>query len=98
MIAARAFDSSAELFADRAALEAYCDATSGNLMRLAARILGRADDAVAREAGIAYALTGIMRAVAHHAARHKSLPATGSAALGRPDERRAVLRPWPRQG
>ncbi len=72
MIAARAFDASAELFADRAALEAYCDATSGNLMRLAAQILGRADDAVAREAGIAYALTGIMRAVAHHAARHKS--------------------------
>ena len=40
MLTARAFDSSAEAFADRAQVEAYCDATSGNLMRLAARILG----------------------------------------------------------
>ncbi len=71
MIAARGFDSSSDAFADRAAAEAYCDATSGNLMRLAARILGGEADAAAREAGIAYALAGILRSLPHHAARHK---------------------------
>ena len=40
LIAARAFDSSADHFADFAALEAYVDATSGAVMRLAAAILG----------------------------------------------------------
>ncbi|HEY0107188.1 MAG TPA: squalene/phytoene synthase family protein, partial [Rhizomicrobium sp.] len=72
MIAARGFDASSEMFADRAMAEAYCDATSGNLMRLAAAILGRADDGLAREAGISYALAGILRSLPHHAARHKS--------------------------
>ena len=72
MIAARAFDSTSDVFADRAAAEAYCDATSGNLMRLAAQILGRENDALAREAGIAYALAGILRSVPHHTARHKT--------------------------
>ncbi|MEI9997204.1 MAG: phytoene/squalene synthase family protein [Rhizomicrobium sp.] len=72
MLAARAFDSAAEIFADRAAVEAYCDATSGNLMRLAAGILGRPDDALARAGGTAYALAGILRSLPHHAARHKS--------------------------
>jgi 15-cis-phytoene synthase len=71
MLGARAFDSSAEMFADRAAVEAYCDATSGNLMRLAARILGGEADDVARDAGIAYALAGVLRALPHHASRHK---------------------------
>jgi len=70
---ARAFDSSPEQFADWNAAEAYCDATSGNLMRLAARILGgsAATDQLAREAGIAYALAGFIRALPFHAARHK---------------------------
>src|SRR5215472_2262999 len=53
MVAARTFDSSSEAFADRAQLEAHCDATSGNLMRLAARILGGDADIVARPAGVA---------------------------------------------
>ncbi len=51
---------------------AYCDATSGNVMRLAARILGHADDAAAREAGTAYALAGLLRSLAFHRARHKT--------------------------
>jgi phytoene synthase len=72
MIAARGFDSSADTLADRVAVESYCDATSGNLMRLATRILGGGDDAAAHDAGIAYALSGIVRSIAHHAARHKS--------------------------
>jgi len=71
MLTARAFDSSSEAFADRAAVEAYCEATSGNLMRLAARILGGEADAAAREAGIAYALAGMLRSLPHHVARHK---------------------------
>ncbi|HEY1836658.1 MAG TPA: phytoene/squalene synthase family protein [Rhizomicrobium sp.] len=71
MIDARALDSGAQMFADMAALEAYADATSGNLMRIAARILGQPADDAAREAGIAYALTGILRAMPFHAARRK---------------------------
>jgi phytoene synthase len=73
MLDARTFDSSAEQFADWSEAEAYCDATSGNLMRLAARILGGDEtvDELAREAGIAYALSGFIRALPFHAARHK---------------------------
>jgi len=71
MLAARAFDSSPEAFADRAQLEAYCNATSGNLMRLAARILGGEAETAARHAGIAYAMAGILRSLPHHVARHK---------------------------
>jgi 15-cis-phytoene synthase len=71
MIDARAFDIMPDSFATIEALEAYGDATSGNLMRLAARALGGAHDALAREAGIAYALVGILRAIPFHAARRK---------------------------
>lgn len=73
MIAARACDLGSAPFAALSALEAYADATSGNLMRLAARILGddgRHDD-LARDAGIAVALGGILRAIPFHAARRK---------------------------
>ena len=53
-------------FADDATRDAYLDATSGNLMRLAARILGAGDahDDLAREAGIAYGLAGLLRSQA----------------------------------
>jgi phytoene synthase len=73
MIAARAFDQSKELFADMEALEEYGDATSGSVMRLAARVLGASNrlDAVAREAGIAYALAGLLRSIPFHAAHGK---------------------------
>jgi phytoene/squalene synthetase len=70
IIAARAFDSSADYFADFAALEAYLDATSGAVMRLATQILGgRAD--VVREAGLAYGLAGMLRSLPFHNGRHK---------------------------
>jgi phytoene synthase len=83
MLAARDFDSAAGAFPDRAAVEAYCDATSGNLMRLAARILGGEADEVARGAGTAYALAGILRSLPHHVARHKLfLPLDLLAVLG----------------
>lgn len=71
MIDARALDVGSETFADMAALEAYAGATSGGLMRIGAAILGAAADDIAREAGIAYALTGILRAVPFQAARRK---------------------------
>jgi phytoene synthase len=40
-------------------------------MRLAARILGKAQDDLGREAGVAQALAGILRAIPFHAARGK---------------------------
>jgi len=70
LTAARAFDSSADRFADFAALEAYLDSTSGAVMRLAARILGGKVE-VTKEAGLAYGLTGLLRALPFHSGRHK---------------------------
>jgi phytoene synthase len=73
LIAVRAFDSSADNFADFAALENYVDSTSGRLMRLAAQILD-APIGIAgtlREAGLAYGLTGLLRALPFHNGRHK---------------------------
>jgi phytoene/squalene synthetase len=70
MIAARAFDSSADRFADFAALENYLDATSGTVMRLAARVLGAAPERT-REAALAYGLTGLVRSLPFHQNRHK---------------------------
>ena len=70
IIAARAFDASADHFADLAALENYVDATGGGLMRLAATILG-GDPALAREAALAYGLAGLLRSLGFHNARHK---------------------------
>jgi phytoene synthase len=55
-----------------AQFDAYADATAGNVIRLAARILGSEDiDATARHAGIAYALTGLLRALPFHAAKRR---------------------------
>lgn len=62
---------------DLAAVEAYLDATSGNLIRLGLMVGGhRREDALlsegARLAGIAYGLTGLIRACLFHA-REKRL-------------------------
>jgi len=70
-------------FATLADLEDYADATSGHVMRLAARILGADDslDADARGFGVAYALAGLCRALPYHAARRRiMLPADRLAA------------------
>jgi len=70
MIDAREHDAADLGFADMAALEAYADATGGNLMRLASLVLGASEhDALAREAGIVTALTGILRTVPFHGSR-----------------------------
>ena len=83
MIDAREMDAADIEFPDLKALEDYADATSGNLMRLASRVSGQASDDLARDAGIAHALTGILRAVPFHAARRKVyLPADLLAAAG----------------
>jgi 15-cis-phytoene synthase len=75
LIAARAFDSSADHLADFAALENYVDSTGGAVMRLAARIL-TGDPApgleqTLRHAALAYGLTGLLRALPFHNGRHK---------------------------
>jgi phytoene synthase len=75
LIAARAFDSSPDHLADFAALENYLASTSGAVMRLAARILA-GDPAPGieqglRDAGLAYGLTGLLRALPFHSTRHK---------------------------
>jgi phytoene synthase len=70
LIATRAFDSSADYFADFSALEAYIDATSGAVMRVAAKILGGKPE-ITREAGQAFGLTGLLRALPFHNSRHK---------------------------
>jgi phytoene synthase len=70
IIAARAFDSSSEYFADFVGLESYLDATSGGVMRLAAQILG-GDPGGTREAALAYGLAGLLRSRPFHNRRHK---------------------------
>ncbi len=74
MIDARTADLFPEPPADMAALEAYAGASSGALMELALECLGAATpDAhrAAQEAGIAYALVGLLRAVPFHARRKR---------------------------
>jgi phytoene synthase len=75
LLDARELDLESAPFATMAELEAYADATSGHVMRLAARVLGAGNalDAPARHAGIAYALTGILRALPWHGARGRVL-------------------------
>jgi phytoene synthase len=85
LIDARDHDLEEAPFATLADLEAYADATSGHVMRLAARILGAGDtlDADAHRLGIAYALAGLCRALPYHAARRRlMLPVDRFAALG----------------
>lgn len=68
-IDARAQDLEETPFADEAALEAHAEATTGNMMRLAARVLGLGDrvDKAARHAAIAYACAGHIRDLAEFA-------------------------------
>ncbi|HEY1631259.1 MAG TPA: squalene/phytoene synthase family protein [Rhizomicrobium sp.] len=71
MLEARIFDSSPESFETLDALETYADQTSGNLVRLAQAALGESNEDLAREAGLAYGLIGILRAIPFHAQRNK---------------------------
>jgi 15-cis-phytoene synthase len=71
LIDARRFDVSVKLMPDRDALDAYLAETAGALFRLGAEIAGdgRNADQAAKAAGLAYGLTGLMRALPVHAAR-----------------------------
>jgi phytoene synthase len=97
MIEAREFDLGDELFADMSSLVTYTDATSGSLMRIASTVLldGEKAGEIAHEAGVAYGLTGILRAILFKASRHRIyLPAdllkaenvgAGEILAGKPD-------------
>lgn len=74
LIAAREHDLEDEPPATLKALEDYAEGTSASLAALALETLGvrdRAADETAREVGIAWALTGLLRAVPFHAERHR---------------------------
>lgn len=73
LIDARVRDDSSEACASMAELESYADDTAGEVMRIAARILGAGDrlDPLSRAAGMAYGLTGLLRAMPYRAARAK---------------------------
>jgi phytoene synthase len=85
MIEARRFDLGGEFFADLNSLASYADATSGSLMRLASEVLldGEKADEIAHEAGVAYGLAGILRALPFRASQKKLyLPADMLKAAG----------------
>ena len=73
LIDARAFDLYDEPMASLAELERYAAQTSATLIALAARILSDGERSgiseLARHAGIAYAIAGLLRALPIHAAR-----------------------------
>ncbi len=74
LIDARECDLSEDVFEDLAALDGYAAKTSAAVMEIAARALGGEDKAAAaedaiRHAGIAYALTGLLRALPVHASQ-----------------------------
>ena len=73
LIDARELDLEQAPFPNLESLEDYANATSGHVIRLAARTLGARDtlDADGRSAGIAYALVGLCRALPFHAARRR---------------------------
>jgi phytoene synthase len=74
LLEARRFDVYDETFATRAELEDYASKTSSTLVELAMRVLSGPSDAdleLAHSAGIAYAITGLARSFAFHAARGK---------------------------
>ena len=75
LLDARENDLAEQPFATLAEWEAYADATSGNVMRLAARVLDAEDslDDAAGEAGIAYGFTGLLRAIPFHAAKQRAV-------------------------
>ena len=83
LIEARRADTLRAPFDDEAALWAYLDATSGNLMRVAARVLGPAGEGALRPAGLALGLANWLRAI-------PALEAAGRAPL--PDGRPRAVR------
>jgi phytoene synthase len=79
LIDARRFDIVTKIMPNRPALDAYLDSTAGAMFEAAAALLGaKADevDRAARAGGLAYGLTGLMRALPFNASRGRvNLPA-----------------------
>jgi phytoene synthase len=79
LIDARSFDIAVKIMPDWSALEAYLHDTAGAMFAAAAAMLGAQNERiepVAKAAGLAYGLTGLMRALPVHAAhRRVDLPA-----------------------
>lgn len=72
LIDAHSRDLGAAPLASLTELENYADATSAGLMRLAAGITGgEPPEAAIRRAGLAWALTGLLRNVGYHASRRR---------------------------
>jgi phytoene synthase len=73
LVEARRFDLYDEPMATRAALDGYAGSVSSNLLALAGRILGSGGapeiDALTHHAGLAHAVTGLLKAFPIHAAR-----------------------------
>jgi phytoene/squalene synthetase len=87
LIEARRWDIERAPFEDEADFTRYIEATSGNLIRAAARALGPADEDVLRDAGFALGLANWFRAIpALEAAGRKPLPD------GRPEAVRMLAR------
>lgn len=99
LIDARAFDLGDEPPASMIELTAYAEATSASLTALALEVLGVEDEAAAaaaRHVGIAWALTGLLRAVPFHAgAGRQYLPAELMAEEGATSADLFALRPTP---
>lgn len=100
LIDAREADLADEAPANLAALEAYAEASSAHLVLLALEVLGEGSEAAqaaGRAVGIAYALSGLLRAVPFHArARRLYLPRDLVEAAGLEIERGLFeLRPSP---
>ncbi len=76
LLDARGRDMEEDAPADIASLEHYAEGTSSRLSLLALEVLGASDaqsEAAARHVGIAWALTGILRATLFHARTHRLL-------------------------
>jgi phytoene synthase len=71
VVEGRRFDLYDDPMATVADLETYADQTSSNLIAAAAQILGAGADDIARPAGLAYAVAGLLRAFPQHAARRQ---------------------------
>ena len=73
LIEARSFDLYDDPMPNLAALEAYAEKTTSVLFDMAARIVSgaRAEGGIAKHGGVAYAITGLLRALPRHASRRQ---------------------------
>ena len=99
LVDGRSFDLYDDPMPTLAVLEAYVDATSGELIRLAASVLASRRSGVvdaATHAGRAYAFTGLLRAFALHASAANSMcRSISSAAMASRATRRSRATPRP---